>query len=150
MVEQNLRSWFLDTSPPSPMTASLLNKAIYQHLSLEDWLPSSKQPNLSSVTDADMPDACLDLTEQEHTCYNPVLASETLYEQKCKLGCSQNGSKDVRDREVINKRTPKIRKKRDGKAPKTHTFHFAFSPCFGLKRNGKDTNSKCQLCSTLF
>lgn len=51
----------MDTSPPSPLIASLLNKAIYQHLSLEDWLPRSKQPNLSSVTDADMPDACLDL-----------------------------------------------------------------------------------------
>ena len=112
MVEQNLQSWFLDTSPPSPLISSLLNKAIYQHLSPKDWLPSSKQPNLTSVTDADMPDACLDLTEQEHTCYNHVLASATLYEQKCKLGCSQNGSKDVRDREMMNKRTPKIRKKR--------------------------------------
>ena len=58
MVKQNLQSWFLDTSPPSPQVASLLNKQLflsYQHLSFEYWLLSGGQPNLSSVTIVDLP-----------------------------------------------------------------------------------------------
>ena len=40
-------------SSTSPQVASLLNKVafpFYQHLSLEYWLSSGEQPNLSSVT----------------------------------------------------------------------------------------------------
>ena len=46
MVEQNLQSWLLDTSPPSPQFASLLNKA----MGFKYGLSSHKQPNLSLVT----------------------------------------------------------------------------------------------------
>ena len=52
-VEQNLWSWFVNMSPPSPQPASLLNKATfhsYPHASLECWLLSSENPNLSLVT----------------------------------------------------------------------------------------------------
>lgn len=44
----------MDMSPPSSQVASLLNKAnfpLYQHLSLEYWLSSGKQPDLRSVTE---------------------------------------------------------------------------------------------------
>lgn len=50
MVKQNLESWFLDMSPPSSQVAGFLNKAIFlsnQHFSLQNWLLSGKQPNLS-------------------------------------------------------------------------------------------------------
>ena len=35
MVEQNLQSWFLDMSPPSPQVAGLLNKASFPFLRKE-------------------------------------------------------------------------------------------------------------------
>ena len=53
MAEQNLASWFWETSPPSLQIASLLIKAtfpFYQHLPLQYWVLSGKQLNLSSVT----------------------------------------------------------------------------------------------------
>ena len=52
MVEQNLWSWFLDMSPPSPQVVGLLNKATFpfQHFSLMYWLLRGERPNLSLVT----------------------------------------------------------------------------------------------------
>ena len=45
MVKQNLQSWFLDTSPPSPQVAGLLNKGTFSFLSI--GFLSGEQQNLS-------------------------------------------------------------------------------------------------------
>ena len=54
MAEQNLQSWSLDTSLPSPQIALFSEWStfpFYWHLPLDYWLLSGKQPNLSSVTE---------------------------------------------------------------------------------------------------
>ena len=53
MAEQNLRSWFLDTSLPSPQIAAFLIKAPFFSTDTclsNNWLLSGEQPNLSLVT----------------------------------------------------------------------------------------------------
>ena len=56
MVEQNLQSWFLDTSPPSPQLPASCHAYqqtfhFYQHFFPQKYaLSSSEQSNLSSVT----------------------------------------------------------------------------------------------------
>ena len=53
VAEQNLWSWPLDMSPPSPQTAGFLTKESFfsTDTCLSDyWLMSSKQPNLVLVT----------------------------------------------------------------------------------------------------
>ena len=148
MVKQNLHSWFLDTSPPSPQVVSFLNKATYQHLSLEYWLSSSEQPNLSSVNRCrhawGLPGSNWARAHmlQSCTCF------ATLHKQKCKPGCSQNGSRKVRDRQMIHKRTPNMRRREIWRHQRHMLSTLLLSP-FGLKRNGMDTNSKYWLCSTL-
>ena len=52
MVEQNFQSWFLDRNLPSPQVVGLLNKTTFSFqptlISLEYWLSSGEQLNLSS------------------------------------------------------------------------------------------------------